>query len=373
MRGPGTAPGPQGHPWLGGAAGAPPLFALQGPLQGPRTALACPPAMRRLATLVVLGAAAAAVAVAVPAHSQESESQLRGRIEASKQRERELGGAVARLGALVATAQRQVDLMEGRLARVQSDLAAAQAQLVATQSALDIARRRVRLLRWKLTLSRAVLARQLVADYKGDKPDVVSVVFRANGFTDLLNRVAYARRISRNSARIVGDVRSARDATRRDAARLAVLERRRRATVDAIEKRRRAIAAMAATLRSRRNALAAARAARAAALAGAAAGRRSAEQTLSRLLAQQAAAGRSYGPWMIPSTIVQCESGGQNLPPNYAGASGYYQFMPATWRGLGGSTPQAYQASKSEQDRLAARLWAGGTGSRNWVCAGMVG
>ena len=36
--------------------------------------------------------------------------------------------------------------------------------------------------------------------------------------------------------------------------------------------------------------------------------------------------------------------------------------MQATWKGLGGSTPHAYQASKAEQDRLAARLWAGGAG-----------
>jgi hypothetical protein len=69
---------------------------------------------------------------------------------------------------------------------------------------------------------------------------------------------------------------------------------------------------------------------------------------------------------------VQCESGGQNLPPNSAGASGYYQFMPQTWRGLGGSTPHAYLASKAEQDRLAAELWAGGRGARNWVCASLV-
>ena len=67
---------------------------------------------------------------------------------------------------------------------------------------------------------------------------------------------------------------------------------------------------------------------------------------------------------------MQCESGGQNLPPNSAGASGYYQMLPSTWHGLGGSTPHAYQASKAEQDRLAAKLWAGGAGARNWVCAG---
>ena len=57
----------------------------------------------------------------------------------------------------------------------------------------------------------------------------------------------------------------------------------------------------------------------------------------------------------------------------HAGASGYYQFTPSTWKGIGGSTPHAYQASKAEQDRLAARLWAGGSGARNWDCAALVG
>jgi hypothetical protein len=84
-------------------------------------------------------------------------------------------------------------------------------------------------------------------------------------------------------------------------------------------------------------------------------------------------AGMATGGWAIPWQIVQCESGGQNLPPNWAGASGYYQFMPATWRGLGGSTKHAYQASKAEQDRLAARLWAGGAGASNWDCYAIVG
>ena len=77
--------------------------------------------------------------------------------------------------------------------------------------------------------------------------------------------------------------------------------------------------------------------------------------------------------WAIPWAIVQCESGGQNFTPNYLGASGYYQFMPQTWRALGGSTPNAYQASKAEQDRLAAKLWNGGAGAGNWDCAAIVG
>ncbi len=120
-----------------------------------------------------------------------------------------------------------------------------------------------------------------------------------------------------------------------------------------------------------------ARAAREQALAGTRSGRRSAERSLNRLIAEReraaaAASAGPGGPWAIPWPIVQCESGGQNLPPNSAGASGYYQMLPSTWKGLGGSTRHAHQASKAEQDRLAARLWAGGSGARNWVCAELV-
>jgi hypothetical protein len=76
---------------------------------------------------------------------------------------------------------------------------------------------------------------------------------------------------------------------------------------------------------------------------------------------------------VIPSQIVQCESGGQNLPPNGAGASGYYQIMPGTWRQYGGTGSSAYGASRTEQNLVASRIWAGGSGASNWVCAGMVG
>ena len=78
------------------------------------------------------------------------------------------------------------------------------------------------------------------------------------------------------------------------------------------------------------------------------------------------------GGWAIPWDVVQCESGGQNLPPNSAGASGFYQIMPATWKGLGGRGPHAYLRPKAEQDALAAKLWAGGAGAHNWDCYAMV-
>jgi hypothetical protein len=98
------------------------------------------------------------------------------------------------------------------------------------------------------------------------------------------------------------------------------------------------------------------------------------EARIAKLEARRASyAGQSSGgPWAIPWPIVQCESGGTNTPPNWAGASGYYQITPATWRLFGGSGPAAYLAPKAEQDRVAARIWNGGAGAGNWDCAALV-
>jgi peptidoglycan hydrolase CwlO-like protein len=337
---------------------------------------------RFILTVVVL--AALSVALAVPARSEPGEGQLRSRIQHGKQRERALGGAVARLGALVATAERQVRVLEGRLSEVQIELAGARDRLRRTQAAERRTQLHLAGLRKRLRLGRAVLAQQLLADYKGDRPDIISVVLGADSFSALIERVTYAHRVRERSARIVGDVRSARDRTRRDVAQLARLSARRREDAVAIGRREAALSEMTGALRTRRDAFVRARAARATALANAASGRRGAQRALNRLLAARAAAARRAaraqpaagvpsGGWAIPWPVVQCESGGQNLPPNSASASGYYQILDDTWSGLGGSTHHAFQASKAEQDRLAGQLWARGAGAHNWVCAALVG
>lgn len=75
-----------------------------------------------------------------------------------------------------------------------------------------------------------------------------------------------------------------------------------------------------------------------------------------------------YNGWAIPESIVMCESGGTNQPPNSASASGYYQIIYSTWHAYGGTTEHAYLASKAEQDRVAAAIWAGGAGRSQWDC-----
>jgi hypothetical protein len=311
----------------------------------------------------------------LPSHGQDAGS-LEREIESGKARERSLGSAASRLARLERLAARDVAVLEARLGAVQADLDASERRLASTRADLRTTRRRALALRVRLERDRERLAGMLRAAYMTGRPDLTSFVLSSQGFAALVDRMTFLKTVARRNGQVVAAVRSARRERRTQARRLQALVPRQRRATDAARRQRDAVAQMAGALRARQAALAEARAARERALSAARSDRRSAERALRRLESQRRAVVRQAGPggpWAIPWAIVQCESGGQNLPPNYAGASGYYQFIPSTWRAMGGSTPHAYLASKAEQDRLAARLWAGGSGARNWDCAALVG
>jgi peptidoglycan hydrolase CwlO-like protein len=320
-----------------------------------------------------------------------SSSQLQGTIDQQLGKERSLRSTAARLGALEASASRALEAAQKRLAEVQQQYDEAQARLATTTTNLRETRARLVRLRRRLEEGREKLALVLRTRYTADKPDVVSVMVSSRGFADLLERVNFLKRIQTSDTNLVDVVRDARGEAKSDEDRYQELREEQAEQAEVATRQRDAMASMTAGLADRRASLAAAKQARLNALSTARAKRRGAERTLAKLEAAQAKAARQFsaGPsaspralggtkgaganWAIPWAIVQCESGGQNFTPNSAGASGYYQFMVATWKGLGGSTPQAYMASKAEQDRLAAKLWDNGRGARNWDCAAIVG
>jgi peptidoglycan hydrolase-like protein with peptidoglycan-binding domain len=75
----------------------------------------------------------------------------------------------------------------------------------------------------------------------------------------------------------------------------------------------------------------------------------------------------STGGYVVPSAIVQCESGGNYSAVNsQSGAGGAYQILPSTWTAYGGQgLPQ--DAPKAEQDRIAGEIYARQGGSA-WTC-----
>jgi hypothetical protein len=230
------------------------------------------------------------------------------------------------------------------------------------------------------------LAHQLVSAYETDSPDLVTVVLSAHGFADLLERLDFLRMARRAQQSVVVTTKSAKTAAQSAARQLSALETQDQQVTAAAAARTRAVAAMNALLQSRRASLRQAQAIQVASLRATQSRRHQLESSLAAVIRQQqeqqrqqqmsasapSGSGGPVGQWAIPTAIVMCESGGQNLPPNAAGASGYYQIIPGTWSGGGGHGPAAYLASKAEQDRVASALWDGGRGASNWVCAGLV-
>jgi peptidoglycan hydrolase CwlO-like protein len=346
-----------------------------------------------ITALVALGAAAAlratAFGVGAPPASAASISQLNSQLGAQQAHQQSLSASVSSLSHLIASLDTQIALVQSREAVVRADLAQERADLAAAQASLARERARLALLRARLARARMLLSRQLVSSYERDRPDIVAVVLDARGFTDLLENLDFLHRAESQQQTIITITREAKAQADGAARRLATLEATDRQITAATTLRANALAGMNALLGSKQAALSQARAAQQSALAASRARGTQLQSAISRLQAQQAAAQRaaanavvpsSSGPalgpsggWAIPYAIVLCESGGQNLPPNSAGASGYYQIIPSTWAGFGGTGPAAYLASKAEQDAVATRIWNGGAGASNWVCAGIVG
>lgn len=336
---------------------------------------------RRTRTIALLGATAIAPfalwSVVPLGASGQDQGQVEQRIERSKSTERSLSSAAQRLAKLEQIAERGIAVLQERQAGAQADLDRWQTKLAATETRLTNSRERLADQKRRLRRDQKVLAGNLRAAYLDAPPDLATVVVESDGFEEILERVEYEASARDANQRILSGVKRARAQTVKLERSLQRIVPEQREATAAVRRERDAVAQRASALAARKTALAQARAARLSALKATRADRRRAQRTLTRLIEQQrtAAVDKSGpgGPWAIPWAIVQCESGGQNLPPNSAGASGYYQFIPSTWKGMGGSTSDAYKASKAEQDRLAAKLWAGGAGARNWDCAAIVG
>ncbi len=348
--------------------------------------------------------AALVALAALPAGSSADPSlgQLQSQLSNQHSTQQHLQNSLGGLSKLVSSLDSQISLVQNREAAVESELANDRSELAAAQAALKRERTLLALLRARLARARTALSKQLVSSYESDQPDLVDVVLEAHGFNDLLERITFLKSAEHQQAGIIRITRLAKARADAAAKRLAALEAKDRQITADEALRARALAGMQSLLTSKQDALKQAQAVQQSALDSSRARGRQLQSSISRIEAQQAAAaqaaaaqaaqaqqsqsssssgsgpgvGPALGPsggWAIPYAIVLCESGGQNLPPNSAGASGYYQIIPSTWTGFGGTGPAAYLASKAEQDAVASRIWNGGAGASDWVCAGIVG
>ena len=256
--------------------------------------------------------------------------KTRDRIAGKRAREGVLTTEVSAYAVRIRSLQGDIRGMQLRQDKVQAELDVKQAQLISIRDRLRIARKRLDRLRSKLAASKKLLAARLVALYKDDQPDMVTVVLEANGFTDLLDRAEFLRRISDQNNRIVTRVRDLTSQVRRKVTDLGALEAEARDATNQIRVRRDEIAAAKGTLVSRQADLVSARDQRAGALARIRADRHALEGNLRGFEAKQSAiatklqaAQAPTGGSAVPAAPIRRGSGNFIFPVNGPIVSGF--------------------------------------------------
>jgi murein DD-endopeptidase MepM/ murein hydrolase activator NlpD len=293
---------------------------------------------RAACALVLAAALGIALAVWRTAPSADaaspSTSSLRQQIDATKQKASGLSNAVSAAGGRVKRLSSSISGLEAQIARTQSSLVYDRTQLLRTRALELAARHRLRVLEAKQRHAEHVLANRLVGTYETPQPNIVTVILEAHGFADMLERIAFARRIQNQDTQVVTQVRRARSAVAEQATTLGAIEvRQQRITMQIVGQRDRLLA-VRVRLAQRRLVAARRRAAVASQLAGArhhiAELQHQLDQTQARqaaeLQAQQSSSGQSSSGAAPIASGAPHSSGGFTFPLPPSAAS-----PPGTW------------------------------------------
>jgi septal ring factor EnvC (AmiA/AmiB activator) len=347
--------------------------------------------------MLVAGSATGATGTDV----NQLQSQLnsaRSQLGASQTHQKTLAGNISTLNGQVSSLSSQIDLVQSQEAAAQSQLTGYDTALSQAKSELYVERLRLQMLKRRLRRASKILGAQLRSQYEQPEQSLVSLLVNASGFDQLLSQIQYLDNAKREQQTIIRLTRSAWKQTESTTARIDKLEQLDQREASAAAVQTDALSGMNSVLASRQAALTLEREAQATALAASQAKGTQLRSAIKEIQSKEAAAQQATqtfsgdttggtstptgsgggglsgsGGWAIPEAIVLCESGGQNLPPNAVGASGYYQIIPGTWRQFGGTGPAAYKASEAEQSAVAAKIWDGGAGASNWTCSKIVG
>jgi cell wall-associated NlpC family hydrolase len=193
--------------------------------------------LRRLVVICAV-AACAAVAAMVLGTAGPADADLAGRIATKQGRAEALRAAVAAETRHIRSSSRGLARAQARLRQLQADLADQQAQLRSVEDALVRARNHLTRLVNRQRAATDALRVNLVTAYRNPAPDLVSVVISAHGFTDLLEKADFLKRIARQNAEVMDAARTSRVAVTKQTSQLATMQARERSIADRIERRR---------------------------------------------------------------------------------------------------------------------------------------
>ena len=199
-----------------------------------------------LAAAAILGAATLATSGSAPAQTPQTQlNEKRAQLKEAEGRQGVLTTEITGLSDRIRRLEGEVAALRNREAEVQAELDAKQAELTSQ-------RNRLQTLRERLRRSIKTLEARLVAIYKSDDLDVLTVVLQSDGFQDVLERYEYLRRIEEQDSDIVGRVSELKEETRLTVDRV-------RSARDEIAAKRRELAETRSELEGREAALSSAR------------------------------------------------------------------------------------------------------------------
>jgi peptidoglycan DL-endopeptidase CwlO len=246
--------------------------------------------MRKSFFLPLLLTAAAYLTLPMPGLSSSLQQRIgstQQRIAGKQRQEGVLTTQITAFNLRIRSLQGDINALQQRQDKVQVELNAKQAELDSVRNRLQIAQDRLTRLRARLVVAQRVLAARLVALYKDDAPDMVTVVLESSGFSDLLDRADFLSRISSQDHHIITTVRDLKAQVTGQVHQLTGLEKQARYAADAIRAKRDEIASAKGTVVSRQTALAGARDQRAGALRQVRSARGQLEGNLHALQAKQ--------------------------------------------------------------------------------------
>jgi peptidoglycan hydrolase CwlO-like protein len=208
--------------------------------------------------LVCLGLLAVLVALALD--GAPARGDLQTRIQSRESAADRLQAAVdAETARIEATENGLADAQE-RLAGLNAVVEKRRAELERTQSELVRTRDRLTVLENRFRRASVALADNLRAGYENGEVDLVTVVLNSSGFSDMMDRVEFLKRVARHNARILDNTKQTRTEVMATARRLVELQDRNRALAASAEKARDQAAAVQTAILNKRAALLAGRA-----------------------------------------------------------------------------------------------------------------
>jgi murein DD-endopeptidase MepM/ murein hydrolase activator NlpD len=249
--------------------------------------------MRKSFFLPLLLTAAAYLALPMPGLSSSLQQKIgatQQKITGKQRQEGVLTTQISGYNVRIRSLQGDISGLQQRQDTVQVQLNAKQAELDSVRNRLQIAQDRLTRLRARLVVAQRTLAARLVALYKDDEPDMVTVVLESSGFADLLDRADFLSRISSQDHHIITTVRDLKAQVTGQVHQLTGLERQAAAAANSIRVKRDEIAAAKGAIVTRQSALVTARDQRAGALSQIRSAHGALDRQLHTLQAKQAQA-----------------------------------------------------------------------------------